>query len=124
MPNPEDSATMNEAKIKEAVTRERANNLTNLPPEDRSKVIFLDVDGVLRPARAGGFDILSVDGDSATRVDTSDFFPSAMKALRHIVEKTGAMVVLSSEWRRNDALTTSLNDILEKHRLRPWGAMT
>merc|ERR1712232_1505516 len=100
MPQPdlEDELKINEARMKEAALREAKANFAGLPPEDRSKVVFLDVDGVLRPARAGGFDILSVDGDAATRIDTSDFFPSAVKALRHIIERTGAIVVLSSEW--------------------------
>merc|ERR1740123_2109887 len=123
-PNLEDEAALNQARMMEAVIREKANSLTNLPPEDRSKVVFLDVDGVLRPARAGGFDILSIDGDAAVRVDTSDFFPSAMKALRHIIERTGAVVVLSSEWRRSDALRLALTDIFEKNRMRVWASVT
>jgi len=123
-PNLEDEAALNQARMMEAVVREKANSLTNLPPEDRSKVVFLDVDGVLRPARAGGFDILSIDGDAAVRVDTSDFFPSAMKALRHIIERTGAVVVLSSEWRRSDALRLALTDIFEKNRMRLWAFVT
>jgi len=123
-PNIESEKEQNQVRMLEAKAREKQNNLSHLPPEDRSKVIFLDVDGVLRPARAGGFDILSVDGDTATRVDTSDFFPSAMKALRHIVEKTGASVVLSSEWRRSEALCSALTDAFEKDRLRVWSGMT
>jgi len=123
-PNPEDAAVLNEAKIKEAVVREKANNLTNLPPEDKSKVVFLDVDGVLRPARAGGFDILATDGESAARVDTSDFFASALKALRHIIERTGAVVVLSSEWRRSEAMFNTLTEVFEKNRMRGAAAST
>jgi len=81
----------------------------------RSSSIFLDVDGVLRPARAGGFDIVGAGTDGETaRTDTSDFFPSAVKALRHIVERTGAIIVLSSEWRRNEGLRSALTEILEK----------
>lgn len=126
MPQPDlgAEAVLNEARLQEAVVREKANNLSTLPPADRSKVVFLDVDGVLRPARAGGFDILSVDGDAAVRVDTSDFFPSALKALRHIIERTAATVVLSSEWRRSETLCTALTDIFEKNRMRPWAAIT
>eukprot|EP00929_Paragymnodinium_shiwhaense_P120634 TRINITY_DN92625_c0_g1_i1.p1 TRINITY_DN92625_c0_g1~~TRINITY_DN92625_c0_g1_i1.p1 ORF type:complete len:626 (+),score=176.77 TRINITY_DN92625_c0_g1_i1:146-2023(+) len=125
MPQPDvESATQMSATMqKEAVARERLSTLSNLPPEDPTKVVFLDVDGVLRPARAGGFDT-AVEGDTSTKVDTSDFFPSAMKALRHIVEKTGARIVLSSEWRRSESLKTALTDILDKNRLRPWTALT
>lgn len=123
MPQPsvESEQKMNEARAA-AAEREKKNNLTNLPPEDRTKVVFLDVDGVLRPARAGGFDTLSVDGDA--RVDTSDFFPSAMKSLRHIIERTGAVIVLSSEWRRGEALCVALGEVFEKNRLRPWASAT
>jgi len=123
-PNPEEQSKLNEVRMKEATLREKANNLTNLPPEDRSKVVFLDVDGVLRPARAGGFDIQQNDSDAAVRVDTSDFFPSAIKALRHIVERTGAFVVLSSEWRRSETLLLALADTFEKNRMRIWGSVT
>merc|ERR1719362_210661 len=44
-PNLEDEAALNQARMMEAVTREKANSFTNLPAEDRSKVVFLDVDG-------------------------------------------------------------------------------
>lgn len=125
MPGPgmEDGAGL-EARKEAAVQREKANQLSHLPPEDRSKVLFLDIDGVLRPARAGGFDILVVDGDAAKNVDTSDFFPSAVKALRHIIERTGAKIVLSSEWRRSDPLCQALADLFEKNRVRAWTALT
>merc|ERR1719331_2316968 len=96
----------------------------SLPMEDRSKVVFLDIDGVSRPARAGGFDIVSVDGTQTIKPDTSDFFPSAMKALKHIIERTGAIVVLSSEWRRGEALREALDEVLEAHRIRPSYAFT
>jgi len=123
-PNLEDMVA-NEARKEAVVQRDKDNkNLSSLPPEDRSKVLFLDVDGVLRPARAGGFDILSLDGDSTKNVDTSDFFPSAVKALRHIIERTGAKIVLSSEWRRSDALCNALSDVFEKNRVRAWSSKT
>jgi hypothetical protein len=111
---PEDLA--NESRRKEEARRAAKN--FNLPPEDNTKVVFLDIDGVLRPARAGGFDIQS-DGKEATHPDTSDFFPSAMKALRHIIERTGSIIVLSSEWRRNEALRDAIDEVLEANRIRP-----
>jgi len=113
-----------EEAAKQREQREKNAKLSNLPPEDKTKVVFLDIDGVLRPARAGGFDILSVDAESATRVDTSDFFPSAVKALRHIMERTGAIVVLSSEWRRSEALRDSLGEFFEKNRMRTFTSTT
>jgi len=111
---PEDDAA--EKKRKEELRRQKQN--FNLPPEDPGKVVFLDIDGVLRPARAGGFDILS-DGKETANPDTSDFFPSAMKALRHIMERTGAIIVLSSEWRRSENLRESLDEVLMNNRIRP-----
>jgi len=120
----EDSAALAAAK-EAAVQREKINaHMSHLPPEDRSKVLFLDVDGVLRPARAGGFDILNVEGEAAKNVDTSDFFPSAIKALRHIIERTSAKIVLSSEWRRSDQLCQALSDLFAKNRVRSWTSKT
>merc|ERR1719482_2361898 len=110
---PQDDAA--EKKRKEELRRAQKN--FNLPPEDNSKIVFLDIDGVLRPARAGGFHILA-EGKEAVNPDTSDFFPSAMKALRHIMERTGAVIVLSSEWRRSEALRDSIDEVLEAHRIR------
>lgn len=126
MPQPDlEDMAANERRKEEAAQREKDNkNLSTLPPEDRSKVLFLDVDGVLRPARAGGFDIQAVDGETAKNVDTSDFFPSAVKALRHIIERTSAKIVLSSEWRRSDPLCNALNDVLMKNKVRTWSSKT
>mmetsp|Transcript_147915 Transcript_147915/g.368575 ORF Transcript_147915/g.368575 Transcript_147915/m.368575 type:complete len:654 (+) Transcript_147915:133-2094(+) len=126
MPQPElEDMAANEARKQEAVQRETDNkNLSFLPPEDRSKVLFLDVDGVLRPARAGGFDIQAIDSDAAKNVDTSDFFPSAVKALRHIIERTSAKIVLSSEWRRSEPLCNALNDVFVKNKVRTWSSKT
>jgi len=122
-PNLEDPGAP-EARKEEAEAREKANkDLGAFPPEDRSKVLFLDIDGVLRPARAGGFDVIT-EGDAAKNVDTSDFFPSAVKALRHIIERTSAKIVLSSEWRRSDALCNALSDLFEKNRVRAWSSKT
>lgn len=117
-PDPGQDTAMNEERRRKEVTQLQKKANVSLPPEDHNKIIFLDVDGVLRPARAGGFDILSVDGAQAVHPDTSDFFPSAMQALRHIIERTGAVIVLSSEWRRNEALRQAVDDVLEAHRLR------
>jgi chemotaxis protein histidine kinase CheA len=123
MPQPNtDDAAATEAAMKEAAAAQKAANL-NLPAEDKSKVVFLDVDGVLRPARAGTFDI-STDGEAAAKPDTSDFFPEAMKALRHILERTSATIVLCSEWRRSETLLSALSTAFDKNRLRAWSSMT
>lgn len=123
MPDPNlETEDAEAARRKEEEKRKAQKNL-NLPPEDISKVVFLDIDGVLRPARAGGFDVLS-ESKEAVNLDTSDFFPSAMKALRHIMERTGAIIVLSSEWRRSEALRDALDDVLQANRIRPASSGT
>mmetsp|Transcript_95991 Transcript_95991/g.275564 ORF Transcript_95991/g.275564 Transcript_95991/m.275564 type:complete len:627 (-) Transcript_95991:154-2034(-) len=120
MPQPDLELNSAQAASDAAMQREKDNQNLPLQPVDRSKVLFLDVDGVLRPARAGGFDISTADADSLKSVDTSDFFPSAVKALRHIVDRTSAKIVLSSEWRRSEALCNALSDKFGKDRIRPW----
>mmetsp|Transcript_23678 Transcript_23678/g.55228 ORF Transcript_23678/g.55228 Transcript_23678/m.55228 type:complete len:633 (-) Transcript_23678:82-1980(-) len=109
-----------EKKAREAQQNQGKTN-SLLPSEDKSKVVFLDIDGVLRPARAGGFDILPMETASP---DTSDFFPSAITALRHIIERTGAVIVLSSEWRRNDALLEAIDQVLERNKMRGCVSIT
>lgn len=125
MPNPDEQgeAELNEKRAREAALLQKNMDL-GLPSEDRGKVVFLDIDGVLRPARAGGFDILTVDGAQAIQPDTSDFFPSAMKALRHIIERTGATIVLSSEWRRDESMRDAVDEKLAAHRLRSCSSTT
>lgn len=122
MPQPDaDTAAATEAALKAAGERGPQIDLA-LPPEERGKVVFLDVDGVLRPARAGTFDI-STDGDAA-KPDTSDFFPAALKALRYIMERSSPRIVLCSEWRRSETLLKALEEIFYKNRLRLWSDVT
>jgi hypothetical protein len=84
-----------------------------LPKEDRSKVIFLDVDGVLRPESEG--DRVVVDGEFVPvfpRTDECEFNKVATQALRTIFQHTGASIVLSSEWRRTDIMKNSVGMML------------
>mmetsp|Transcript_104916 Transcript_104916/g.146283 ORF Transcript_104916/g.146283 Transcript_104916/m.146283 type:complete len:276 (+) Transcript_104916:110-937(+) len=85
-----------------------------LPPAEKSRVIFLDVDGVILPA--GSIDMIVVDGvtlPAKSHVKESDFSAQAMGSLRAIVQQTGATIVLSSEWRRGDDLKSSINAVLK-----------
>ncbi|CAE7615000.1 unnamed protein product [Symbiodinium sp. CCMP2456] len=85
-----------------------------LPPPEKSRVIFLDVDGVILPA--GSIDMIVVDGvtlPAKSHVKESDFSAQAMGSLRAIVQQTGATIVLSSEWRRGDDLKSSINAVLK-----------
>mmetsp|Transcript_59618 Transcript_59618/g.129076 ORF Transcript_59618/g.129076 Transcript_59618/m.129076 type:complete len:315 (-) Transcript_59618:84-1028(-) len=95
-----------------------------LPPEDPAKVIFLDVDGVLRPLTAGGFRAMMVDGEWALRAETADFISGAMLSLRHVVENTGAMMVLSSEWRRDPPMREGVDNILREYNMPPCASWT
>ncbi|CAJ1399656.1 unnamed protein product [Effrenium voratum] len=85
-----------------------------LPPADKTRVIFLDVDGVILPA--GSIDMIVVDGvtlPAKSHVKESDFSAQALGSLRAIVQQTGATIVLSSEWRRGEDLKSSINAVLK-----------
>lgn len=102
----------------------RSYQFPPLPPENPSKVIFLDIDGVLRPLTAGGFRSMMVDGEWALRAETADFISSSLLALRHIVENTGALLVLSSEWRRDQPMREGVDNILQEYGMRPCATWT
>lgn len=97
----------------------KAHRFPPLPEADPSKVIFLDVDGVLRPLTAGGFRAMMVDGEWALRAETADFISGALLSLRYIVEQTGAVMVLSSEWRRDQPMREGVNNSLAEYEMRP-----
>merc|ERR1719161_1948323 len=71
----------------------------------------------MRPMVAGGFQRMMVDGEFVLRADTSDLLSSAMMALRHIVQHTGAQIVLSSEWRRESVMREAVDAILREHKM-------
>lgn len=102
----------------------RTHRFPTLPPEDPTKIVFLDIDGVLRPLTAGGFRAMMVDGEWALRAETADFISSALLALRKIIEDTGAMLVLSSEWRRDAPMREGVNNILMEYEMRPCATWT
>lgn len=91
------------------------HKLPSLPKADPTRAIFLDVDGVLRPLTAGGFRAMMVDGEWALKSETADFISGAMLALRHIVAETGAIMVLSSEWRRDEPMREGVDNILKDY---------
>lgn len=119
-PDPEKDAVA--AKLAELANRDK-----DVPQlvykEDRSKIIFLDIDGVLRPLYGAGFQISSImmDGENVPIVDgDTEFLPSAMTALRIILEQTGAAIVLSSEWRRHPTLRDGVAMNLRRKGLPPF----
>eukprot|EP00928_Gymnodinium_smaydae_P063922 TRINITY_DN47390_c0_g1_i1.p1 TRINITY_DN47390_c0_g1~~TRINITY_DN47390_c0_g1_i1.p1 ORF type:complete len:366 (-),score=83.20 TRINITY_DN47390_c0_g1_i1:115-1056(-) len=121
-PDPDkDTALQERLKEKANWTRHR---FPPLPEPDPSRVIFLDVDGVLRPLTAGGFRAMMVDGEWALRAETADFISGAMLALRHVVEETGAIITLSSEWRRDAPMREGVDNILREYELPACSSWT
>jgi len=102
----------------------RAHRFPPLAPEDPTKIVFLDVDGVLRPLTAGGFRAMMVDGEWALRAETADFISSSLLALRYVIEQTGATLILSSEWRRDQPMREGVDNILQEYEMRPCVAWT
>lgn len=89
-----------------------------LPEEDKSRVIFLDIDGVLLPA--GSLETIFIDGAPMpvrARLVEHDFSAAAMNNLRKIVLETGASIVLSSEWRRTESMKDSIGIALRARHL-------
>lgn len=107
-----------------AAQRTNWHKLQPLPKPDSSKVIFLDVDGVLRPLTAGGFRAMMVDGEWALKSETADFISGAMLALRQIVAETGAIMCLSSEWRRDEPMREGVDSILRDYDMPPCASWT
>lgn len=97
-----------------------------LPPEDKTRVIFLDIDGVMLPA--GYTEMCMVDGELVPvlpNIQDPGFTPVAMSALRRIFQQTGASVVLSSEWRRTEDLKNAVGMALRTRGLpQPRGCTT
>lgn len=121
-PDPEKDQTLMK-KIREK-DNWRKHRFPPLAAEDPSKVVFLDVDGVLRPLTAGGFRAMMVDGEWALRAETADFISGALLALRYIIEQTGATLVLSSEWRRDQPMREGVDSILIEYEMRPCATWT
>merc|ERR1719408_294968 len=92
-----------------ALAAAKAKELPQLPEEDKSRVIFLDIDGVL--LAAGSLETIFIDGAPMpvrARLVDHDFNAAAMTNLRSIVLQTGASIVLSSEWRRTESMKDSI----------------
>lgn len=118
-PDPDKDAAAKDAAEKKAKAKPA------LPPEDKSRVIFLDVDGVLLPA--GSVETIFIEGVALPIRDTikeGDFNVPALENLRKIVEKTGATIVLSSEWRRSETLYSSIGAVLKSHDLPAFRGAT
>jgi len=68
------------------------------------KVIFLDIDGVLRPFQytKACEQLWNQNNECKTRDEFGYYFaPYAVDALQHILAMTDACIVISSDWRKN-----------------------
>lgn len=96
------------------------------------KVIFLDIDGVLNSTRScAAYDGYPWPGASKER-DWHKFDDVAVKLLRRLCQKTGAVCVLSSSWRlhmNNDDirdlakyLGVNIVGCTREHKIDPYGS--
>uniref|UniRef100_A0A7S1TH69 FCP1 homology domain-containing protein n=1 Tax=Compsopogon caeruleus TaxID=31354 RepID=A0A7S1TH69_9RHOD len=69
--------------------------------QERMRVIFLDIDGVLHSVKS-----------------VTHFTESCMRELRRIIQMTGAKVVLSSNWRMNEGLLERASRKLQDYGIR------
>lgn len=120
------------SNVEPVAPRSQAIRQEPLPPvPDPTKIIFLDIDGCLRPVHGRrGFEAnvrtmlvegvrvpLLGSGEAKAGLVGMDFWPSALRCLRHIVQKTQARIVLSSDWRKSEELVEGINGQLEEHRM-------
>ena len=79
---------------------------------EQSKLIFLDVDGVLNSTK---FAIKMLEEDNA-RIYAEDMLdPHALRLLKRLVDETGALLILSSSWRKIPESRRNLERQLEQY---------
>lgn len=78
------------------------------------KVIFLDVDGVLNNMSWA----VDMQKEGIYVFRDNLLYEPAILMLQDLVEETGAVIVLSSSWRKIPSARADLVKILEKHQLR------
>jgi len=121
-----------EAKVTKTAPRVEEKKWVELipAPKEPTRIIFLDVDGVLRSVH-GRTDFhknirtmlvnghrVALTGDATSTNDNLagiDFWTQAMHALKHIVQKTQAAVVLSSDWRKQEQLVDGINNQMREY---------
>lgn len=75
--------------------------------------MFLDCDGVLSPL-----------GENGEMIEARLFSNKNMLALKRIIDKTGASIVLSSNWRLDEESRRRVQDELRKYGIPPYFACT
>lgn len=76
------------------------------------KLIFLDVDGVLNSTK---FAVKMLEEDNV-RIYAEDLLdPHSLRLLKRLVDETGALLILSSSWRKIPESRRNLERQLEQH---------
>ena len=79
------------------------------------KIIFLDIDGVMNHQlfyKEEKEKNIDYSKETSQEYDSRQFDPRCMELLNHIIEKTGAKVVVSSSW-RSGRTVEDLQDLLQ-----------
>lgn len=103
--------------------------------KDPTKIIFLDIDGCLRPlhSRTDAFKnakTMEINGIRVPLLGSGeakagiDFWPSALRALKQLVQRTGARIVLSSDWRKAEELKDGIAAQFEEQGIPPLFGQT
>lgn len=113
--------TADPEKDKLAETEAKKRDIFSGPAaEDNPRLaIFLDIDGVLR--KLEGCPTISFDGEVlplTLSMRSRAFASEAVRALKFLVHRTGAGIVLSSEWRRDASLREEADSALRASGMR------
>merc|ERR1712107_472364 len=84
-------------------------NDSRIASEAPTRIIFLDIDGVLHHRDAAPF-----RHDAAEGEPDGCFLPDCLDRLRRIIDATGAMIVLSSSWRQPSLIGEARTRLAER----------
>jgi hypothetical protein len=83
-----------------------------------AKIIFLDICGVLRPSLYTDFlyNMWKLSGHEIRSCDEFGqlFYQPCIDNLKHIIDKTGAKIVLSSDWKKEGMI--KMRDMWENYK--------
>ena len=109
-------------------------DVADATPSPPMQFILLDVDGVLHPLTQSGHPLHALMDDLTRRTDADmelneetgvggvvagEFLSDNMTALAHMINSTGAQIILSSTWRETGPQRRAVDAQLVKHGLQP-----